>query len=481
MRKQFIFIILILLSVNIQAQKLRVFLNHTTFYTDKQEPFLEFSIYVDGKSVVYKPAQNNTYEAEIQITIDVFKTDSDSLIKKLNYILVSESYSDVLATKQDFADVKNVLLANGSYRLNFTFKDLNNNEKALSYTDFVNINYMKNAPAFSGIVLLQNLNDVDKAKHRLEMMQKLDDYYPENISELNFYAEYYNTDKITEKPVFLRAFIETFETSIPEKHLLKKQVSPAPVGGLAHQFNISDLPSGNYHLILEIIDSSERVLAANSAFFQRNNPKRDMVFQDYSEVLYANTFVDKINDSLLLREYILSTIPIATTVEQNFFYTNARKITVDQMKRFFYTFWVKRNSKNPEQAWMDYKNKVNYVQKEYGSKLIKGYQTDRGRIYLKYGPPNEIVSEIYDPNAYPYEMWFYYVMGDQKNVKFVFWCKDYISNNYEVLHSNARGEISDPAWLKKLSLKLNPYESAEDRSVESYFGGNAYDYWMQYK
>ena len=149
------------------------------------------------------------------------------------------------------------------------------------------------------------------------------------------------------------------------------------------------------------------------------------------------------------------------------------------MKRYFYSFWVKQNPKNPEQAWAEYKSKVNYVQKEYGSKLIKGYQTDRGRIYLKYGPPNDIFSEIYDPNAYPYEIWCYYVMGDQKNIQFVFWNKDYVTNNYEVLHSNARGEINDPAWIKKLSSRLSPFESADDRSVESYFGGNAYNNWIQ--
>ena len=477
MRKSFIFIILVLFSVNIHAQKLRVFLNYTAFCTDKQEPYLEFSIYIDGKSVVYKPTSNNDYEAEVQITIDVF--EADSLVKKLNYILVSASYPDSLPeNKQDFIDIKNLLLANGSYRLSFTVKDLNNNEKALNYTDFADVSYEKDAPAFSGIILLQEIN---YSKNRFEMLQKLNDYYPESINTLNFYTEYYNTDKIRESPVFVRAFIETFETSIPEKHFLKKQITLAPVNVLAHQFNISDLPSGNYNLILEIINNSDCVIAANNIFFQRNNPKQDTVFQNYSETQYVNTFVDKITDSLLLKEYILSTMPIATVSEQNFYHTNAKKITIEQMKRFFYTFWTKRNPKNPEQAWTEYKIRVNFVQKEYGSKLIKGYQTDRGRIYLKYGPPNEMVSEIYDPNAYPYEMWFYHAMGDQKNVKFVFWCRDYVSNNYEVLHSNARGEINDPAWLKKLSSRLSPYENAEDKSVESYFGGNAYDYWMQYK
>ena len=484
MRKQFIFIILILLSVHGQAQKLRVFLNHSTFYTDKQEPYIEFSIYIGGKSVVYKPTQNNDYKAEVQITIDIFKTDS--LVQKLNYILESAPYSDgLLENKQDFADVKNVMLNNDSYRLDFTIKDLNSDDKALGYTDFVNINEIKNTPAFSDIVLLQSFNYADNnasfAKHGLEMTLKLDDYYPESIPVLNFYAEYYNTDKITESPVFVRAFVEAFETSIPEKNFLKRPVPPAPVNIFVHQFNIADLPSGNYRLMLEIIDSAEHVLASNSAFFQRSNPKRDTVLQDYSEAQYANTFVDKITDSLFLRECILSTMPIATVAEQNFYHSNAKKITVNQMKRLFYSFWLKRNPKNPELAWAEYKSKVNYVQKEYGSKLIKGYQTDRGRIYLRYGPPNDIVSENYDPNAYPYEMWFYYVMGDQKNVKFVFWCKDYVSNNYEVLHSNARGEINDPAWLKKLSARLSPLENAEDTSVESYFGGSAYDHWMQYK
>lgn len=488
MRRLFIPIILCCLLMPSQAQNLRTFLNYTCFSTDKNQPYLEFSMYIDGKSVVYKELPNHKYEAEVQILIKVF--EKDSLIRKINYILTSPQYDDsLMSLKNDFADTKNLPLPNGKYQLEFAFRDMNTTTQAkpVIYTDEIHINYTPNKIYFSGIQLLKSFNHATEnnslAKYGLELIQKLDNYYPENNSKLNFYTEYYNTDKFSDQPLWLNAYVETYESStmIPNLHL-KQQLKPMSVGIVIHQFNIENLPSGNYNLILEIQDSNHTVLASNNSFFQRNNPQKDIVLDNYKYVEYQHTFVDNIKDSTVLREYIHSCFPIATIIEEKFFKVNAKKITAENMKKFFYTFWVNRAPNNPEQAWKVYKSKVDYVQKEYGSKQIKGYRTDRGRIYLKYGPPNEIISEPYDPNAYPYEMWFYYTFAEnQTNIKFVFWNRDYVTNEYEILHSNARGEVNNPYWLKNLNSKLSPQINADDTSVESYFGGNAYEHWMQYK
>ncbi len=47
---------------------------------------------------------------------------------------------------------------------------------------------------------------------------------------------------------------------------------------------------------------------------------------------------------------------------------------------------------------------------------LKGWKSDRGRIYIKYGIPDEIVSEAYPLGLAPYIVWYYYA----QNKRFVF-------------------------------------------------------------
>ncbi len=47
---------------------------------------------------------------------------------------------------------------------------------------------------------------------------------------------------------------------------------------------------------------------------------------------------------------------------------------------------------------------------------MQGWASDRGRIYIKYGEPDEIVSEVLPLDTYPYIVWHYY----NRNLRFIF-------------------------------------------------------------
>ena len=70
-----------------------------------------------------------------------------------------------------------------------------------------------------------------------------------------------------------------------------------------------------------------------------------------------------------------------------------------------------------------------------------GFETDRGRVYLQYGPPNSIQRSADGGNlGVPYEVWDYYDLGTQKNVQFTFTPRDRSSNDYEITATNKIGE-----------------------------------------
>src|SRR5205085_2529937 len=112
--------------------------------------------------------------------------------------------------------------------------------------------------------------------------------------------------------------------------------------------------------------------------------------------------------------------PISSQTEVNIAETQLQTGHLTSMQQFFYYFWSQRDAQNPEQAWLDYKTEVNSVNAEFACRTGKGYESDRGRVYLQYGRPNEIEKNYYEGSGYPYEIWHYNATAGQTNIKFVF-------------------------------------------------------------
>lgn len=106
--------------------------------------------------------------------------------------------------------------------------------------------------------------------------------------------------------------------------------------------------------------------------------------------------------------------------------------TNEEREQFIESFWLRR-SNNPDLPDNDFKEehyrRIAYANEHYASG-IPGWKTDRGRIYIIWGPPDEIESHptggTYDrpmeegggsTTTYPWETWRYrYLEGIQENV-----------------------------------------------------------------
>ena len=164
-------------------------------------------------------------------------------------------------------------------------------------------------------------------------------------------------------------------------------------------------------------------------------------------------------------------------MEREFYENRLKDVPTDQLQRFFYHFWLRRNPSNPEEAWNNYKKRVDQVQSMFGSKQVKGYLTDRGRVYLQYGPPNEVKEVPSDPVTLPYEIWDYYYLNNQSNVKFVFYDPVLTGNDYELLHSNMYGEVNNPNWRMHLVRKIQTQQDIYNPNPVDYWGNDMDDYW----
>ncbi len=318
-----------------------------------------------------------------------------------------------------------------------------------------------------------------------DMEPFIDDFLPQQIDKINFYYEIYNiNNELKNKNVYTTYYIEVQETGRPldytqggARHNVEDFI---PVFGT---IDISTVPSGNYNLVVEVYNHlKDRLLYKKVPFF-RSNPGI-VSSNDVSDI--TATFAGRMNDEYQLTEYIEALYPIANRQERDDLYELIKRNGLEEKQVFLYKFWSRRDSLNPESKWMEYRERVDYVNANFSWPKTKGIHTDRGRVYLQYGPPDYIRDEknfvsvrymgggMNTGNAdgiaigsgqtntgsgpgqihyLPYQLWRYNQLpGDDINRCFIFW-DEFRSGFYKLLNSNAKGELRTFDWERVLCHK----------------------------
>lgn len=224
------------------------------------------------------------------------------------------------------------------------------------------------------------------------------------------------------------------------------------------EFLQAAIASGNYDVIVSWMQDSFKVIDVKKIGFQILRDQKVVVQDkfinsDTSSNFYAgditNTFVSKYNLTTI-KKNILALTPLAKGVEVKVIRDLSNSDDLQILKQFFYNFWYTKDPKNPEQAWNDYVLILNEIGKKFGTASVPGYESDRGRIYIQYGPPDRVERVPNEKNALPYEVWFYYTSGDKSNLKFLFFQPGMIAAQMFLLHSNVNDELINPYWKEQL-------------------------------
>jgi GWxTD domain-containing protein len=400
----------------------------------------------------------------------IFK-QGEKIIDYKKYNLLSYEYDDSLALKTNMIDQQRISLPNGDYDFEISLKDINTNEQPFVNVQKLKIDYKEEFIGISDIELIESFKKTETkgilSKSGFDLLPYTSDFFAEDFEKIAFYAEVYNASKLigVDEDFLINTYIESYETkNVVGNYKSFKREKAKPVNVIFSSFNIEKLPSGNYSLVIEARNKTNDLLIAKKIFFQRSNPGVStlLISDDYVNSFVMDISVNKMQD------YIKCLEPISSSAELSFAKNQLGANDPELMKQFFYNFWLTRNPLTPEEDWKKYKELVDIAQKQYSTSIKRGYETDRGRIFLKHGKPNTISELKNEPSSYPYEIWHYYSVEGRSNVKFIFYDTDIISNDYTLLHSTMPGEIYNSQWKVDLHKRTNATRQIDQENPREY-------------
>ena len=470
---------LLTLSFSLFSQTPRAYLNYCKFYEQNSEPYLETYMTFIGNSLKFVQNQNQKFSAKLEITMLFKQNDSIKYFNK--YSLSSPEIDDTTKAFPNFIDLQRIAIKNGTYQFELKIVDENNSKNPQVFTDKISMNFNENEFYFSDIELIESykpsVENTVLSKNGYDLVPYVSDFYPQNIDNFTFYCEMYNLDKLSsENEYLLNYYIEKNEKSeILSDYSTFKKIKSEPINVLLSNFNIEKLPSGQYNLVIEIKNKENKILKNLKYNFTRSNPEFDEKTTNYTSRIEGATFVDYYKTTDTLQKLLHYILPIANGYENIFIKNQLKLLELEPMKNFFYNFWKKRNENSPYEAWKEYYQRVLAVNNTYSFLNVKGFETDRGLIYLKYGAPSSIVEEKYDERVYPYEVWTYNEIEGKTNRKFIFYNPNLVNNDYFLIHSTMDGEIFNENWKSVISRRTNPYGNQDERIRDDKHDNNHYD------
>jgi len=152
------------------------------------------------------------------------------------------------------------------------------------------------------------------------------------------------------------------------------------------------------------------------------------------------------------------------------------------MKLAIYNHFLGESALYPKVAYDSYMKVAREVDYAFQSGFGRGFQTDRGHIFLKYGLPDDRVIVNDDPSAPPYEIWVYNFVErtGQSPGKFLFYNEVLDNASYVLLHSTVRGEINEPQWRRYLYSRSAEEFGDADQVQGTDIGDNVGRYADQY-
>lgn len=251
-----------------------------------------------------------------------------------------------------------------------------------------------------------------------------------------FYLEIYpaSGDNLEREYTLERSILSSSQTILNELPPIVRRGS-APFA-VIDTIPTADLSGDTYYLQLKITCGDLSSTRTSKFFiYQPGGSRTALIPQIYDSAAVLDEFAQV--EFLLTREQVAQAI----------------KMSVSEKGWFLERFW-KRYDDDPETPEVPlrkvFRTRVAEADARWTNSRSPGHQSDRGRIYVVHGEPDDREIHTLDLHAKPYEIWTYNSL--QGGVIFAFVDRSALGE-FTLVHSTFRGEVFNPDWYDIFVIK----------------------------
>lgn len=460
-------VLLLLLPSLFFAKTTNLYISLNEFLTGERENYIEINFGISSNSLDYIKSASG-YSGGLEVTLAVYR--GEEIMSADRFRILSPNYADTANLAELLYHQHRFLLPKGKYRMTMDIVDVNDTAESYHIDRPLQLTITQNFPDHSQVVYLEDFKpatDQSKAAYQrsgFEMYPIISTgtpFLPQSLKRLAFYNEIYNLDQKlgAESNLLIKYFLKDESTG---KILTKfggfQRAKAAVVNPVLGQIDISDLPTGNYLLVVEALNAKGESILSHENFFYRRNDDGEILEGTFENQAIAGTWVDRLGNLDSIVKFTDYLYPISSEREQGIQENLLAAADEEQLKKYFYAFWQSRKPLAAQETWNEYHKQVRIANKLFSSGLSKGYKSDRGRVWLMYGQPSQVERRDMEPNMPPYIIWQYdnivtSFTVPQNNRIFIFGEFEPSTQIYKLIHSTAIGEINSPDWKQELYFR----------------------------
>ena len=440
-----LFILLPLLIFG-QIQFIPVSCDYASFHANDSLAYLEVYVSVFQGSLKYTQDTNGNFLASFTNKLELSNQNGTIQNFAHNY---SNSFQDTLTAHRynQFIDVFPVAIPYGSYKAKVQIHD-NTSQKNGEYLFEINTIspvddiFISDIELCSSIIFdttqsiyhKNGLRVIPNPRRIYDFMQPMLYFYIE-LNNLSFEQDHQNKYNFNYNITTNEG--DTVKTG---KTRVKSIAGPKIVE--FDGFNAMALPNNIYFLNVYVKDLATDKESRGRVRFQVYKPtsKKTPDEKDQNEII-TGIYGEFTKDDLV-KEFSMARY-VATRDEEKVF---EKLENADAMKAFLATFWQSKDRlyhKSQGEFRKIYMNRVEIANQRFQSMGREGWKTDRGRVLLIYGEPDEYERFPSSMDALPYIIWHYYNLEGSQI--FVFTDMDGFGD-YRQIHSSYRRELQNPNW-----------------------------------
>jgi len=454
----------VMVSEGISQRVPEVDIDYASFAYSDQESMIEIYLAANPNSLTYM-ANDSNYTAVIPLHLKLLHPPDNALGMVANSPVWSQENNLQFTVEDTSGSVKGqaflhqtrFIAAPGEYELQVVMPISGLDSIQATQSFFIPDFSQSDFCLISDITLASKIarsNDRTNSfyKNGLTILPNVTQLYGEGVSKLFYYAEAYNTRCVASDADEYTLLVYVSDANggsmIPDlQKRTQRSVRQADV--LIGSFDLVNLVSGTYFLRMAVLNRSNEVMVDQSRKFFVYNPSveatlaaADVVEFEASE--YATMPEEEVEKQL---KYIRV---IATDQESR----RIRRVEgLIERRKLLSELWQVRDP-TPRTAVNEFRDDffglLAYANESYSEQLIEGWETDRGNVLLRYGPPSAIEPLLYERELRPHEIWTYNNIPGEGKSEFIF--ADLSGfGEFELIHSTVMGERKREDWLNEIS------------------------------